>query len=111
MSICRQIRLVLWKNFTFRRRRWARVRTRNLTFYYDACYNDPQYLGSTGCLPALQSYICQWNNRCHNQSKTVDEFNENSSLWKQILNLAGSLSIILNNNETSGYLRKLFFSI
>jgi hypothetical protein len=23
MSICRQIRLVLWKNFTIRRRRWV----------------------------------------------------------------------------------------
>ncbi|CAF2628741.1 unnamed protein product [Rotaria sp. Silwood2] len=38
-------------------------------------------LESTGFLPALQSYICRWNNPCHNQSKTVDEFNENSSTF------------------------------
>lgn len=53
----------------------------NLFFrrYYELGHNDPKYLGSTGFLPALQSYICRWNNTCYNQSKTTDEFNEESS--------------------------------
>ncbi|CAF1496913.1 unnamed protein product, partial [Rotaria sordida] len=91
MSICRQIRLVLWKNFTIRRRRWPRVifeiiwplflflilmwvRTRNLVVYYDSCHNDAKYLGSTGFLPALQTYICRWNNTCHNYTNPTDQF-------------------------------------
>ena len=71
------------------------VRTRNLTFYYDACkifsehisckntlhsgHNDPKYLGSAGFLPALQTYICRWNNTCHNRSKPTDEFRNPTS--------------------------------
>jgi hypothetical protein len=46
---------------------------------YISGYNDPKYLGSTGFLPALQSYICRWNNTCYNQTKTSDEFNAQSS--------------------------------
>ncbi|CAF3364219.1 unnamed protein product [Rotaria sp. Silwood2] len=102
MSAYRQIRLVLWKNFTIRRRRWPRaifeliwplflflilmwIRARNLVFYYDACHNDVKYLGSTGFLPALQTYICRWNNTCHNYTNpngaivaniTINDFNQ-----------------------------------
>ncbi|UJR15712.1 hypothetical protein I4U23_002647 [Adineta vaga] len=128
MSICRQIRIVLWKNFTVRRRRWARVifeliwplflflilmwiRTRNLTFYYDACYNDPKYLGSTGILPAIQSYICQWNNTCYNHLKTSDEFQDDSSFWKQFSSLTESLSLILNDEEAGNLLSDLFIQL
>ncbi len=70
------------------------MRTRNLSFHYDACeyiffllrrkttsnvsysgYNDAKYLGSTGFFPALQTYICRWNNTCHNNTNPDDEFN------------------------------------
>ncbi|CAF1162270.1 unnamed protein product [Adineta steineri] len=128
MGVCRQIRLILWKNFTIRRRRWPRVifeliwplflffilmwvRTRNLTFYYDACYNDPKYLGATGFLPALQSYICQWNNTCYNQSKTTDEFHGDASFWNQLTDLSESLSIIFNDDKTVNLFDKLFTQI
>ncbi|CAF4578630.1 unnamed protein product [Rotaria socialis] len=125
MSLLKQILLVLWKNFTIRRRRWPRVifeliwpivlflilmwiRTRNLTTYYDACYNEPKYLGSTGFLPALQSYMCQWNNTCYNQSSTTDEFNGESSFWRRISSFTDGLSAILNDQQTSSYLSEIF---
>ncbi|CAF3418016.1 unnamed protein product [Rotaria sp. Silwood1] len=128
MDIHRQIHLVLWKNFTIRRRRWPRVifeliwplflffilmwvRTRNLTLHYDACHNDPKYLGSTGFLPALQSYICRYNNTCYNQSKRTDQFNDAKSFWNLILNVTDTLSIIVNDDEVSSNLSELFSQI
>ena len=33
-------------------------------------HNDPKYLGSAGVLPALQTFLCRWNNTCHNYSST-----------------------------------------
>ncbi|CAF0829832.1 unnamed protein product [Rotaria sordida] len=128
MGTYRQIRLVLWKNFTIRRRRWPRaifefiwplflflilmwVRTRNLTSYNDACHNDPKYLGSTGFLPALQSYICRYNNTCYSQSKTTDEFNDETSFWNIIINLSESLSIILKDDEIFSNLSELFSQV
>ncbi|CAF1095920.1 unnamed protein product [Adineta ricciae] len=125
MSVGRQIRLVLWKNFTIRRRRWPRVifefiwplflflilmwvRTRNLTFYYDACYNDPKYLGSTGILPAIQSYICRWNNTCYNSSKITDEFQSETSFWNEFSSLTDSLSVVLHDEQASSLLSDVF---
>jgi hypothetical protein len=102
------------------------IRTRNLTFYYDACkiflpqyylllerifiysgHNNPKYLGSTGFLPALQSYICQWNNTCYNQSNPTDEFSQQSS-FVDFSNLNEYLSVILNDRESSVYLNEIF---
>ncbi len=66
------------------------VRTRNLVSYYNACksifntkkkmthfsgHNDAKYLGSTGFLPAFQTYLCRWNNSCHDYTNPSDEFN------------------------------------
>ncbi|UJR30912.1 hypothetical protein I4U23_018422 [Adineta vaga] len=120
MGVLRQIRLVLWKNFTIRRRRLSRVifeliwplflflilmwvRTRNLVFYYDACHNDAKYLGSTGFLPALQTYMCRWNNTCHNYTNPTDQFNSfnnNTILSQTFSQFTDSLSIILNDTKT-----------
>ncbi|CAF1011818.1 unnamed protein product [Rotaria sordida] len=120
MSRCRQIGLVLWKNFTIRRRRWPRVvfeliwplflflilmwvRTRNLVFYNDACHNDPKYLGSTGFLPALQTYICRWNNTCHNYTNPTDQFkiltDDLPNLLNQFSNFTNNLLMTLNNDQ------------
>ncbi|CAM4819705.1 unnamed protein product [Rotaria magnacalcarata] len=84
------------------------IRTGNLTTYHDACHNDPKYLGSTGFLPALQSYVCRWNNTCYNQSSATDEFNGESSFWRRISSFTDSLSTILNDQQTSSYLSEMF---
>ncbi|CAF4091856.1 unnamed protein product, partial [Adineta steineri] len=119
MGVGRQIRLVLWKNFTIRRRRWPRVifeliwplflflilmwvRTRNLVFYYDACHNDAKYLGSTGFLPAFQTYICRWNNTCHNYPNPDNEFNalyNDTRIIDMFSNFTDSLSTVLNDDQ------------
>ena len=121
------------------------VRTRNLTFYYDACesilvvffsreiskkiysgHHDPKYLGSTGFLPALQSYLCRYNNTCHNYSQTTDQFHGNASyvdcfspsysdylsvfpkrFWTDLSKLGQSLSIVLNDLQSIDSLTKL----
>ena len=88
-------------------------------------HNDPKYIGSTGFLPTLQSYLCRWNNTCHNQTYINDQFSSNaswvfhclrilvyttfrSSLWNQLSGLADNLSIVLNDEQTSSALRELF---
>jgi len=38
-------------------------------------HNDAKNLGSTGFLPALQTYICRWNNTCYNYSNPDEQFN------------------------------------
>ncbi len=70
-------------------------------------HNNPKYLGSTGFLPALQSYICQWNNTCYNQSNPTDEFSQQSS-FVDFSNLNEFLSVILNDRESSVYLNEIF---
>jgi hypothetical protein len=42
-------------------------------FYFQG-HNDLKYLGSTGFLPAVQTYICGWNNTCHNIPNPDDPF-------------------------------------
>ncbi|CAF3444208.1 unnamed protein product [Rotaria sp. Silwood1] len=132
MSICRQIGLVLWKNFTIRRRRWPRVlfesiwplflflilvwvRTRNLVFYYDACHHDPKYLGSTGFLPALQTYICRWNNTCHNYTNPTDQLksltDDMPNLLNQFSNFTDNLLRVLDNDQIMKNLTQLLSQI
>lgn len=129
MTVCRQIRLVLWKNFTIRRRRWPRVifeilwplclflilmwvRTRNLTAYYNACHNDPKYLGSTGFLPAFQTYVCRWNSTCHNYSLEQMQFTSSANdsilpdFWSQLSILTTNQDIFADVTELITRLNK-----
>ncbi|CAF0854184.1 unnamed protein product [Adineta ricciae] len=90
------------------------VRTRNLVFYYDACHNDAKYLGSTGFFPALQSYVCRWNNTCHNYSNPYDQFNSldsNLGIWRTFSELGDSLSIVLNDTGTIDDINKLISQV
>ncbi|CAM4887474.1 unnamed protein product [Rotaria socialis] len=132
MSVCRQIRLVLWKNFTIRRRRWPRVifeliwplflflilmwvRTRNLIFYYDACHNDAKYLGSAGIIPAFQTYVCRWNNTCHSFPNPTDQFNILSNdipnLFNRYASIADNLLKISNNQQVMSNISQLVFEL
>ncbi|CAF2158124.1 unnamed protein product [Rotaria magnacalcarata] len=132
MSVCRQIRLVLWKNFTIRRRRWPRVifeliwplflflilmwvRTRNLIFYYDACHNDAKYLGSAGIIPAFQTYVCRWNNTCYGSTNPVDQLNILSNdipnLFNQYASITDNLLEISNNQQVLSNLSQLVFEL
>ncbi|CAF2630332.1 unnamed protein product [Rotaria sp. Silwood2] len=128
MSICRQIGLVLWKNFTIRRRRWPRVlfeliwplflflvlmwvRTRNLVFYYDACHNDPKYLGSTGFLPALQTYICRLNNTCHNYTNPTDQLKTLTDDMPYFSNFTDNILTLLNDDQVMKNLTQLLSQI
>ena len=68
----------IWRSTTMRVR-WPSARFCWRSNVDSAGHHDPKYLGSAGFLPALQSYICRWNNTCQNQSQTTDPFNENST--------------------------------
>lgn len=89
-------------------------------------HNDPKYLGSTGFFPALQSYLCRWNNTCHNYSQTTGQFNANASyvdlipsnillllffssirFWKDLSQLSENLQMILNDGESFNSLTNL----
>lgn len=74
-------------------------------------HHDPKNLGSTGFLPTLQSYICRWNNTCHNRSRIQNDFIDDSPLWQQLLNLSENLSEILDDEQISADLTKLFSQI
>ena len=127
---------IIWPLFLFLILMW--VRTRNLVSYYDACkqlifsrkkttnssgHNDAKYLGSTGFLPALQTYICRWNNTCHNYSNPDGDFNtlfvfspewideffylSIRRLWEQVTYFTNSLSTVLNDDQIMGNLTEL----
>lgn len=89
MAFFRQLRLLLWKNFTLKRRKpilttveiiWplflfvilAWVRTRGLQEFKHECHFDAKALPSAGIFPFLQSLACTLNNTCH-QNETDTE--------------------------------------
>ncbi|CAF1334280.1 unnamed protein product [Rotaria sordida] len=63
MSICRQIRLVLWKNFTIRRRRWSYQSETNIKESF--CINEQ--FNQTFLINRLQSIETK-NFLCNNLS-------------------------------------------
>lgn len=74
-------------------------------------HHDPKYLGSTGFLPALQTYLCRWNNTCHNRSRTNDMFRDNTNLWQQWFNFSDQVSQLLDDPQISGSLTELVSQI
>ncbi|KAK7488493.1 hypothetical protein BaRGS_00020278 [Batillaria attramentaria] len=90
MGFLNQLRLLLWKNFTLRRRQPVRVVVEivwplclflilvAVRFRPDVrenkpeCHYDGKAMPSAGTIPFLQSYVCTFNNDCH-QQVTEDE--------------------------------------
>lgn len=70
-----------------------------ITFFNHLGHNDLKYLGSTGFLPAFQTYICRWNNTCYNYSNPDEQFTTSTTFWEQFSNLTDSLSFVLNDNQ------------
>ncbi|XP_055329067.1 ATP-binding cassette sub-family A member 7-like [Paramacrobiotus metropolitanus] len=85
MNFGKQLKLLIWKNYTLRKRQpvrflieiaWpivllallALVRTRNLQTTIPECHFDEKALPSAGILPLLQSYVCTFNNTCKRNS-------------------------------------------
>ncbi|XP_016348530.1 ATP-binding cassette sub-family A member 1, partial [Sinocyclocheilus anshuiensis] len=81
MSLLTQLRLLLWKNFTLRRRQKVRllvelvwplflfiilvsVRSTNLPVYKSQCHYPNKPLPSAGVLPWLQGMLCNIQNPC-----------------------------------------------
>ncbi|KAL8576509.1 hypothetical protein ACOMHN_003067 [Nucella lapillus] len=85
MAFFNQLCLLLWKNFTLRRRQPVRVvieilwplclflilvavRFRpDLKQNKPECHYDGKAMPSAGTLPFVQSYVCNFNNTCHQQ--------------------------------------------
>jgi len=82
MAFFLQLRLLVWKNYTHRKRQWGRliveivwplflfmilllVRLRGLKKNHHECYFEEKVMPSAGFLPFAQSFICTFNNTCH----------------------------------------------
>ncbi|XP_060560202.1 phospholipid-transporting ATPase ABCA1-like [Ruditapes philippinarum] len=84
MGFFNQLVLLLWKNFTLRKRQKlrlvaeiifplalfmilliVRVTKPDLKVKHGACHFDGKAMPSTGILPFLQSFMCTFNNTCH----------------------------------------------
>ncbi|XP_060554671.1 retinal-specific phospholipid-transporting ATPase ABCA4-like, partial [Ruditapes philippinarum] len=91
MGFFNQLVLLLWKNFTLRKRQKlrlvaeiifplalfmilliVRVTKPDLKVKHGACHFDGKAMPSTGILPFLQSFMCTFNNTCHD-SVNADE--------------------------------------
>ncbi|CAF0889943.1 unnamed protein product [Didymodactylos carnosus] len=83
------------------------VRSRGLTVYYPACYNDPKQLGSSGFLPALQTYLCRLNNTCWNYPLSTDD-TQISGFIEMISNASEALSLLLENKDTGPIIFQLY---
>jgi len=82
MTFFLQLKLLIWKNYTHRKRQWGRliieivwplflfmilflVRLRGLKKNHHECYFEEKVMPSAGFLPFAQSFICTFNNTCH----------------------------------------------
>lgn len=94
------------------------------TIFISSGHNDAKYLGSAGFLPALQTYVCRWNNTCHNYTNPNNGFNtlfvflskfelmnllsfSIRRLWEQVVTFTNSLSTVLNDDQIVGNLTEL----
>ncbi|XP_048255576.1 phospholipid-transporting ATPase ABCA1-like isoform X2 [Haliotis rufescens] len=119
MGFGNQLLLLLWKNFTLRKRQPLRVvielvwplclflilvgvRTRpDLIINNPECHFDGKAMPSAGTLPFLQSFLCTFNNTCHQsvtadeRAGTVDSFNS-STISKLLEDIE---KVLANNTE------------
>ncbi|RUS79039.1 hypothetical protein EGW08_013196, partial [Elysia chlorotica] len=91
MGFLLQLRLLLWKNFTLRKRQPARlvvelvwplvlflilvlVRSRpDIKQPRDECYFNPRAMPSAGVLPFLSSYVCNLQNGCRQSPNLAED--------------------------------------
>lgn len=118
MGFFNQLLLLLWKNFTLRKRQKLRLVAEivfplalflilvivrltkpDLKVQHAACHFDGKAMPSTGILPFLQSFMCTFNNTCHGKpavSEVPGDANpfSNAGLAEAIM----ALEEILNSN-------------
>ncbi|XP_035826205.1 ATP-binding cassette sub-family A member 7 [Aplysia californica] len=118
MAFVRQFLLLLWKNFTLRRRQPLRVIVeliwplvlffilmsvrlkdahRDSSVFKPECHHYPRALPSAGALAFLQSYVCNLNDGCVNSSNNANKHTElganfQDSLLSQILQAADTIT-------------------
>ncbi|XP_037086261.1 ATP-binding cassette sub-family A member 7-like [Pollicipes pollicipes] len=102
MGLALQLRLLLWKNFTLRRRQKVRllvellwpmflflilmwVRSRGLKFRMHECHFQPKPMPSAGPLQFLRGYVCSFNNTCHERVPAESSTIYNETLLARLL--------------------------
>ncbi|CAF1525737.1 unnamed protein product, partial [Didymodactylos carnosus] len=70
-------------------------------------YNDPKELGSSGFLPALQTYLCRANNTCWLTPLTTDNA-KSFGFLQMISNVSDTLSVLFQNNDTASSIDRLY---
>ncbi len=106
----RQLFLLLWKNFSLKRRQKLRalieiiwplflflilmwIRTRDLTIFRSQCHFAERPLPSSGAIPFLRGYFCELNNSCSNfprDSYTDDNIIKLTNLASDAINSISS---------------------
>ncbi|CAH1774058.1 unnamed protein product [Owenia fusiformis] len=129
MSFLRQLKLLLWKNFTLRRRQPGRivieiawpltlfiilawVKSRGLQEMRHECHFDGKAMPSAGLAPFLQGIICTTNNTCH-KKETDGEFagqiqDFNTSLFFKLFR---DSEVLFNNQSMEDELLRLIDDI
>lgn len=130
MGFFNQLRLLLWKNFTLRKRQKLRLiaeisfplalfmilvivrTTRDLRVPHPECHFDGKALPSAGVLPFLQTYACTYNNTCY-QTVTPDERPDTLGNFNQsvLSELVTDLEEILMNRVDVELISDLFEDI
>ncbi|XP_076463176.1 phospholipid-transporting ATPase ABCA1-like isoform X2 [Babylonia areolata] len=126
MGFWNQLGLLLWKNFTLRRRQPIRViieivwplclflilvavRFRpDLKKNKPECHYDGKAMPSAGTLPFVQSYVCNFNNTCH-QEISADELPGNvPSFNGSVISLiTADIQNLLGNDTNREIIRQL----
>ncbi|CAD5112216.1 DgyrCDS1449 [Dimorphilus gyrociliatus] len=125
MAFFQQLRLLLWKNFTLKRRKpimttveiiWplflfiilAWVRTRGLKEFNHECHFDAKALPSTGIFPFLQSVVCSLNNTCHiNETDTERRLLTDTFSSSSLTTIISDFDVVLSNENNIEALARL----
>ncbi|XP_045158186.2 phospholipid-transporting ATPase ABCA1-like isoform X2 [Mercenaria mercenaria] len=121
MGFFNQLLLLLWKNFTLRKRQKlrlvaevvfplalflilliVRITKPDLKVKHGECHFDGKAMPSAGVLPFLQSFMCTFNNTCH-KTENADEMPGVAGTFTQtgLAEAVTALEEILNNNVDS----------
>ena len=122
MGLTLQLKLLLWKNFTLRRRQKVRlvvelvwpmflflilmwVRSRGLKFDMHECHFEPKPMPSAGPVQFLRGFVCTFNNTCHERVPSETSAVYKETLLTQLLDDVGTVLELRVNRSTARSVR------
>ncbi|XP_043218216.1 ATP-binding cassette sub-family A member 7-like [Amphibalanus amphitrite] len=122
MGLLLQLKLLLWKNFTLRRRQKVRmviellwpmflflilmwVRSRGLKFNMHECHFEPKPMLSAGPVQFLRGFVCTFNNTCHERVPPETSAIYKEALLTRLLDDVGAVLELRVNRSTARSVR------